>query len=102
MTYSTDAWNVDTATWLKYINMARWPRELNVGVAQCKGRQYYVTIKDIAPAEELLTHYGDGYDLPINHQAFWFYTQTGQPVNLGLMGIPRHDMFNNLIMKKPW
>ncbi len=99
MTYSTDAWNMDTGTWLKYINMARWPSELNVGVANCRGRQYYVTIKDVAPAEELLTHYGDAYDLPIDHKAFWFDTQDGRPFNLGLMGIVMFDKSGKLIMK---
>ena len=84
------------------MNMARKPSELNVGVAQCKGRIYYVTIKDIAPNQELLTHYGDAYDLDIDHGAFWSYTPYGEGVNLGLMGIPRHDKFDNVIMKNPW
>ncbi len=82
MTYATDAWNMDTATWVRYVNMARWPGELNVGFAVCKGRTYYVTIKDIAPSEELLVHYGDGYDIDIDHQAFWIWTQNG-PFRLG-------------------
>ena len=99
ITYATDAWNMDTATWLKYINMARWPSELNVGVATCRGRKYYVTIRDIAPTQELLTHYGDSYDLDINHNAFWFWTQDGRRFNLGFMGVALHDEFGNVIMK---
>ena len=81
---------MDTSTWLKYINMARWPAELNVDVAHCRGRVYYVTSKDIPPNQELLTHYGDAYDLPINRKAFDVWEGGRFQYQLGNMGIRMH------------
>ncbi len=101
MSYATDSWNMDTATWVRYVNMARWPSELNVGVAICKGRVYYFTIKDIAPGKELLTYYGDMYaqDLGLDHTAFWFWTKDGaRRFNLGIYGVVVvHDESGNMI-----
>ncbi len=62
----TDAWNMDTSTWPRYVNMARTPSELNVSVCFCKGRVYYIASKDIAPSQELLTYYGWGYAASLN------------------------------------
>ena len=63
---------MNTSTWLRYINCARFPSELNVGVASCRGRVYYITLRDIAPEEELLCFYGhlDAAALLINTTAF--------------------------------
>ncbi len=82
--------------------MARWPSELNVGVAICKGRVYYFTIKDITPGKELLTYYGDMYaqDLGLDHTAFWSWNQDGTRFNFGIYGVVMYrDKFGKMIMK---
>ena len=79
-----DAWNMQTATWPRYVNMARAPSELNVSVCFCRGRVYYIASKHIAPAQELLTYYGPGYasSLGLDPTAF-IIEENGRHVTLG-------------------
>ena len=50
-----------TSNWLRWINCARHSREQNVEVLECLGKMYYITTKDVYPAQELFVYYGDGY-----------------------------------------
>ncbi len=63
---SIDSYNIDTSTWLRYVNCARHPKELNVSVAFCRGRVFYITSKHIVPGVELLNYYGDEFAIYLN------------------------------------
>ncbi len=61
ITHYIDGYNLDTSSWLRFINCARNSAEENVLVAECKGKIYYLTYKDVYPGQELLVYYGDNY-----------------------------------------
>ena len=52
---------MDTSSWARFINCARFPEEENVMVLECKGRIFLATMRDIHPGEELMSYYGDSY-----------------------------------------
>ena len=52
---------MDTSSWVRFINCARFPEEENVMTLECKGRIFLVTNRDIHPGEELMYYYGDSY-----------------------------------------
>ena len=52
---------MDTSSWVRFINCARFPEEGNVMVLECKGRIFLATMKDIHPGEELMYYYGYSY-----------------------------------------
>ena len=66
LTHFIDGYNINVSSWLRFINCARTPAEENVLVAECKGRFYYITCKDITPGQELLVYYGDSYAKELN------------------------------------
>ena len=72
MRHFIDAYEIDVSSWLRFVNCARNRTEENVLVAECKGRFFYVTHKDIAPGQELLVYYGDSYaeELDIDIELF--------------------------------
>ena len=53
--------DITTSNWLRSVNCSRGRREENVATFDCKGRIYYMIIKDIYPGTELLAYYGDAY-----------------------------------------
>ena len=59
--YYIDAYNERTSNWLRWVNCARHVKEQNVKAVRCRGKEYYLTNKDIHPGQELLTYYGDFY-----------------------------------------
>ena len=66
ITHYIDAYNIEVSSWLRFVNCARNRTEENVLVAECKGRFYYVTKKDVAPGQELLVYYGHAYAEKMN------------------------------------
>lgn len=68
----TDAGNTATSNWVRWVNCARNPQELNLDSIWCYGRVYYISTKDIYPGQELLVYYGQGYakSLGIDVQLF--------------------------------
>ena len=61
ITHYIDGYNLDTSSWLRFINNARHSSEENIYAAECKSKIYYLTNKDIYPGQELLVYYGDEY-----------------------------------------
>ncbi len=63
----------DSQNWLKAVNCARYKKEQNLAVLQEGSEVYYEAIRDIAPGEELLVWYGNGYekfmDIPLCYNA---------------------------------
>ena len=53
--------NSRTSNWLRYVNCARHPEELNVRTRKCYGKMFYETNRDVSAGEELLVYYGRGY-----------------------------------------
>ena len=68
-----DAFLLETSSWTRFINCARNPQELNVNIAFCRGRVYYIVSKDISPGQELFAYYGqkDAERLGIDHTQFY-------------------------------
>ena len=68
--YFTDVLNPETSNWVRWVNCARNAEEENVMYAICKGRVFYLLIKDVAPGTELLVYYGYTYaqSLGINYK----------------------------------
>ena len=69
-THFLDGFDIDTSSWLRFINGARNVDEENVVCVECKGRFYYLTSKDIAPGQELLVYYGDDFAEVTNRSVF--------------------------------
>ena len=69
-THFLDGFDIETSSWLRFINCAPNVDEENVMCVECKGRFYYLTSKDIAPGQELLVYYGDDYAEDTNGRAF--------------------------------
>lgn len=61
MTHCIDGFNVDTSNWARWVNCPRNPKEENVDMLTCKGRAFYITVRDIYPGQELLVYYGHNY-----------------------------------------
>ena len=71
-----DATYLETSSWTRFVNCARTPQELNVNLAFCRGRAYYIVSKDISPGQELFAYYGqeDAERLGIDHMQFYAET----------------------------
>ena len=50
-----------TSTWVRWINCPRNEVEENVEAMFCKGKVFFMTVKDIHPGQELMFYYGDSY-----------------------------------------
>ena len=59
--FGVDGFNPDTSNYLRWLNCPRNKSEENVEACECMGKMFYKTNKDIAPGQELLVYYGDGY-----------------------------------------
>ena len=59
--YLVNAGDPRTSNWLRYVNCARTPHELNVDALFCHGKVFYVTLRDVEAGEELMVYYGDSY-----------------------------------------
>ena len=59
--YNVDSADPRTSNWLRYVNCARHPRELNLEILQCYGKVFFMASRDVAEGEELLIYYGDSY-----------------------------------------
>jgi SET domain-containing protein len=46
---------------VRWINCPRNEIEENVEAMQCKGKVFFMTVKDIHPGQELMFYYGDTY-----------------------------------------
>ena len=57
--YVVDGYDERTSSWIRWINCSRHVKEQNVLMVECRGKIFYVTIKDVHPGEELLHYYGD-------------------------------------------
>jgi hypothetical protein len=60
-THYIDAYNERTSNWLRWVNCARHVKEQNVDLVRCRGKEFYLTVKDVHPGQELLIYYGDNY-----------------------------------------
>lgn len=49
------------SNWLRWVNNPNTFEQLNVVAVQCRYKMYYITVKDIAPGEELYVFYGISY-----------------------------------------
>ena len=57
----TDAADIETSNWLRWINCSRYKHEENVQAFKCYGKVYFQTVKNIVPEQELMVYYGDSY-----------------------------------------
>ncbi|XP_071552552.1 uncharacterized protein [Panulirus ornatus] len=56
-----DSFKKSSSNWLRYVNCAQTPSEVNLDAFQYKGNIYYVTCCDIKSDTELLVWYGEEY-----------------------------------------
>jgi len=59
--YFVDAHDVETSSYMRFINTPNREEDQNVMVMECRGHIYYMTWKDIFPGTELLVFYGHEY-----------------------------------------
>ena len=62
----TDGYHLHLSSYHRYFNSPNRHIDANVIFLECYGRIYYMTIKDIAPGDELLIFYGAGYSIEMN------------------------------------
>ena len=63
--YNVDSADPRTSNWLRYVNCARHPRELNLEMLPCYGKVFFMTRREVKKGEELLLYYGDSYALEL-------------------------------------
>ena len=74
-----DALDIRTSNWLRFINCASFPDQLNLVPRHCDNRIHYITSRDIAPGEELLVFYGYRYadNLGVDILPFFVHSMYG-------------------------
>jgi len=76
-----DGSDLESSSWMRFIQCARSKDEQNLFAFQYKGNVYYRSFKDIAVGEELLVWYDDKYlqhfGIPTGLQEMGFVTNHG-------------------------
>lgn len=69
-----DGSDINTSSWMRFIQCARNKNEQNASAFQYQGRIYYRLLRDIGAGEEILVWYDDSYSqymgIPVMDQAF--------------------------------
>ena len=59
--FYVDGYHIASSNWARWVNCARNIKEENILMFTCRGKEYYVTMTDVYPGQELLSFYGDAY-----------------------------------------